>query len=280
MSICHKGDNMSYSLYIIVFPNNKKYVGITTNLKARKNQHKNRSNKKEYQHLKLYRAINKYGFKNLKWEIHSDYPSQDELIKAEVDIIAKLKTNIIKFGYNTTDGGEGHLGFSPSAETREKISKANKGKPKPPGFKEHLSNIRKGKGNPMFGKTISNKQKQILSKASSGEKNVNAKLSNKQADEIRNKYKTGKYLIQDLAKIYNLSRNTISKIIKNKAYKSDNIVVNPDITGNHKFTFKQAENIRKMYKTKKYTYSDLGKIFNVGIDTIGRIIKKETYINP
>lgn len=40
-----------------------------------------------------------------------------------------------------------------SKEAREKISIANKGKKKPDGFSEHLSEIRKGENNPMFGKS-------------------------------------------------------------------------------------------------------------------------------
>ena len=70
---------MEYCLYIITFPNNKKYIGITTNFRARKNKHKYRKDKKAYQHLKLYRAINKYGFDNLIWKTYTNYSSEEEL---------------------------------------------------------------------------------------------------------------------------------------------------------------------------------------------------------
>lgn len=211
---------MNFYLYIITFPNNKKYIGITINIIARQNKHKNRSKKVEYQHLPLYRAINKYGFQNLKWDIINSYSSWKELCQAEINAISNFKTNVKEYGYNTTAGGEGHLKFTPSEETRLKLSKANKGKPKSNEFKEILSKSRMGINNPAFGKPTSLKQKQSVSMAVRGEKNGNAKLTQNQANDIRDKYKSGKYLIQNLAKEYNLNRNAISKIIKNKSYKN------------------------------------------------------------
>ncbi len=265
---------MKFCLYIITFPNNKKYVGITTNFLSRKNKHKNRAKKSKYQHLKLYRAINKYGFNNLKWEFYTNYHTWKDLSKAEIDMIFKL--NSMKLGYNTTNGGEGHLGFKPSKETKEKISKSNKNRPKPLGFKEHLSKIRLGVNNPMYGATTSKKQKEAVSKASKGEKNVNSKLTNKQINEIRNKYKSGKYLIQELAKNYNINRNAISKIIQNKSY-IDSKYITIKLEGNNKLIFNQAEKIRKLYKTNNHTQKEIAKMFNVCVHTIFRIIHNKTY---
>ena len=207
-------------LYIIVFPNNKKYVGITNNFRSRKNKHKFRSTSFEYSHLKLYRAIKKYGFDNLIWKNYKQYKNRKDANNAEIKLISQLDTTNIKFGYNTTLGGEGSIGLSPTAETREKISKANRNRPKPPGFSEHLSKLRTGSKNPMYGKKSSKKQKRAVSKATSGENNINAKLSNRQANKIREKYKSGKYLIKDLAELYNLNINIISRIIKRKTYTS------------------------------------------------------------
>lgn len=265
---------MKFCLYIITFPNNKKYIGITTNFSTRKTDHKSRAKQKRCQHLKLYRAINKYGFDNLKWNSETSYPTWEELNKAEIDMISKLKTNSKKFGYNSTSGG--HLGFSPSQETRDKISRAHKNKPKPPGFKEHLSKIRIGSNNPMFGRSASKKQKEAVSKASKGEKNKNSKLTNKQADEIRNEYNSGNYLIQDLAKKYNVNRRAISDIIKNKSY-INNAYSFINLSGNNKLTNEQAKEIRKLYKTNNYTKTEIAKMFKVCYHTIFRIINNETY---
>lgn len=267
---------MKLSLYIITFPNNKKYVGITTNFSARKNKHKNRAKKSKYNHLKIYRAINKYGFDNLQWSVDNNYSTWDELNKSEINIISKLKTNLIEFGYNSTAGGEGHLGFSPSKETRDKISKANKGKIISDSQKQFLSLTRMGKNNPMYGRPTSKKQKEAASKASKGEKNINSKLTNKQATEIRNKYKSGDYLIIELAKEYNLNKNTVSKLLKNKSYVDLEYSITI-INFSKKLTFAQAQEIRKLYSTNNYTQKEIAGMFNVSFDTIFRIIHNKTY---
>lgn len=47
-----------------------------------------------------------------------------------------------------------------------------------------------------------------------GERNPNAKLSNKQVEEIRELYASGNYQQVDLAKMFNISFQTISKIVR------------------------------------------------------------------
>lgn len=51
-----------------------------------------------------------------------------------------------------------------------------------------------------------------------GENVSNSVLSNKQAEEIRIKYKTGKYFYKDLAKNYGVSDTLIGNLIRNKTY--------------------------------------------------------------
>lgn len=261
----------------MIFPNKKRYFGITKNFKARQNKHKNRAKKKQYQHLKLYRAINKYGFKNIIWDIYKSYTTWSGAQKGEIKCIAKYNTTDINFGYNTTSGGEGHLGYSPSSKTRQKISLANKGKIRSKKQKEILSKSRLGSGNPMFGKHSSDKQKSAVSQSSSGEKNANAKLTNKLAKEIRNKYVSGKYLIQDLAEEYKVNRNNISKILKNKSYKDPHYKF-VDLQGNNKFTTQQAKKIKQLYATNNYTQKQLAEMFKVHWSTIFRILNSSTYI--
>lgn len=49
-------------------------------------------------------------------------------------------------GYNCTLGGDGHLGFKVSEETKQKISKSNTGKKRSAEAKLKMSEIQKGKG--------------------------------------------------------------------------------------------------------------------------------------
>lgn len=51
-----------------------------------------------------------------------------------------------------------------------------------------------------------------------GERNNRVKLTQSQVDEIREKYKTGNYLLVTLSKEYKVSISQISKIVKHKAW--------------------------------------------------------------
>lgn len=49
---------------------------------------------------------------------------------------------------NLTEGGEGHSGFSPSAETRQKMAERHRGKPKPEHVRLAVSRAQRGVPNP------------------------------------------------------------------------------------------------------------------------------------
>lgn len=51
-----------------------------------------------------------------------------------------------------------------------------------------------------------------------GEKSVNAKLTNAQAEEVQVKYFSGKVSQNTLAKQYGVSRQTVSAIVRYKKY--------------------------------------------------------------
>lgn len=77
--------------------------------------------------FKMYNAIQKYGWENIKHEILFENLTKEEAEEKEIELIAQYKSNQIQFGYNTENGGNsvGKL----SQETREKISNKLKGKP-------------------------------------------------------------------------------------------------------------------------------------------------------
>lgn len=54
-----------------------------------------------------------------------------------------------------------------------------------------------------------------------GEENVFSKIKNTQAEEIRQKYSTGKFSHRDLALEYELAHTTIGKIVRKERYKND-----------------------------------------------------------
>ncbi len=101
---------------------------------------------------------------------------------------------------NMTDGGGGAKGWIPSSKTRANISKALKGKKKPP---------------------MTAETKAKISKAHQGEKGNNAKLTDDIVTEIIYKCKFHYYhgMVNDLAKKYGVHRRTISAIKNNIKWK-------------------------------------------------------------
>jgi len=103
-------------------PNGKKYIGITMlELEGRWQKGKG------YKNQLFDRAIKKYGWENIEHEVLHENLTKEQAIKIEIDLIKNHQCTNPKFGYNTTIGGEGSNGFSPSEETRKKMSEAVKG---------------------------------------------------------------------------------------------------------------------------------------------------------
>ena len=124
-----------------IFPNNKKYIGITS-LKPKYRW----SDGKGYKKQKLmYRAILKYGWENIKHEILYTNLSETEAKKKEIELIEKYKSNDENYGYNQTLGGDGTLGFKLSQEIKEKLSKLHLGIPRSQETKRKISESEKGK---------------------------------------------------------------------------------------------------------------------------------------
>lgn len=138
-----------------ITPNNKKYVGITSksNPEYRWIKGKGYINNEHF-----YRAINKYGWENIKHIVVAKGLSKEEACLLETKLITKHKTHDEKFGYNNTFGGETNI---PSEHTLQKM----RGK-----F---------GPLNPMFGKKMPESAKQKLR-----EINLGKKMSQESKDKI------------------------------------------------------------------------------------------------
>lgn len=91
--------NKSYYLYEHVFPNGKKYIGITSDIENRWQNGNNYKNQR-----KVANAINHYGWENIKHNIIVGGLDKDQAEKLEEYLIAELHT--IENGYNTTIGGD------------------------------------------------------------------------------------------------------------------------------------------------------------------------------
>jgi len=105
---------------------NKIYIGKTVGQLSRRMSHhywEARNGGNSYFH----NALMKYDRDSFVWEVLDTVMFSDLLFDLEKFYIAKYNC-MSPNGYNLTAGGEGATGFIKSAETREKISLANRGR--------------------------------------------------------------------------------------------------------------------------------------------------------
>ncbi len=141
----------NYKLYVHIAPNGKRYYGITsTKPKYRWN------NGKGYKDNPYFtKAINKYGWNNIKHEVLLDGLTKHEAQELEQYMIQWYDTANRDYGYNLSLGGESG---NHSEETKQKISKSIKDKMLSDEYKDKL---RKAK----LGKKHSEEHNQQISKA-------------------------------------------------------------------------------------------------------------------
>ena len=172
-------------IYRCTLPNGKMYIGQTyRELNDRIHEHLRKSKIKTEigYNYPFYRAIRKYGEKNLKWDILDYANTKDELNEKEKYWISYYNTyirNKNSNGYNQTIGGEGQNGLVHNKESKEKIRKSEL-----------------------------------------GENNTNAKLTKEQVLQIVDLSKQNKFSQVELSKIFKTSEATISRILSGMRWSS------------------------------------------------------------
>ena len=92
-----------YVVYLLTFPNGKKYVGITNNFERRMRQHKHSATTSIV--TPLYAAIRKYGFDSITSTIvHRG--SRSSAAHIEIATIRVMNLRDRQYGYNLTRGGD------------------------------------------------------------------------------------------------------------------------------------------------------------------------------
>lgn len=195
-------------MYIHTTPNNKKYIGITHNpVSVRWGSMGNK-----YRMCKFfYKAIEKYGWDNIKHDIILTGLSDLEAKQTEKELIAKYKTNNPNYGYNRTEGGDGVRGYRPTPETRAKLSNALLGNKRRVGIKhtdeekellrismignkhllghKHSEETRQKMSDAHKGRKVSDETRKKLSISSMGNK---SNLGRKYTEEIKAKISASK----------------------------------------------------------------------------------------
>lgn len=303
-----------YKIECIV--NNRIYIGQTkfNNPMKRFKQHVNTS--KKLQGYALHNAIRTHGEENFNIETLYESDNQDELNEKEKYYIEFYKSKTTENGYNILSGGKGVIykridtsttriekisaslkeyhktadksvmaercrnifkGKKLSPEHVEKIREYRKDKEK---SKEHIEKIR----NAIIEKYKNGDTYNNISRPNMKINQINyyksqSKFTKEDIDKIRNLYKTKQNTQIEIAKMYNVSNHTISKIITNKTHKYYNDNLNePRII--HKKKKLSDDDIRYIRKNKDIMkHRDLAKQFNVSETAIYGITKGKTYLN-
>lgn len=144
--------------------NNKLYFDITC-----KKPEIRWANGTGYKKQPFYRAIKKYGWDNFEHIIIKDNLPEACAKTLEKILIYKYNTRNPKYGYNTTDGGDGTCGYSFSQD-----------------YKDSLRIIRSGENNSFYGKQHSDESKCKMREARLGKTpwNKGMKLSDKEKQLI------------------------------------------------------------------------------------------------
>lgn len=101
---------MSTSVYILTLTDGRRYVGITVDTRKRLRDHLVADSR-------VGRALRKHGLRSM--EVVAEGMERSEACIMEQKLIAELGTHP---GLNLTAGGEGSVGWEPSAETCQKIA--------------------------------------------------------------------------------------------------------------------------------------------------------------
>ena len=130
--------NENYKVYMHIFPNGKKYIGITKqSLKERFDSGYG------YKIPPMKNAIQKYGWENVEHKLLFDKLTKEEAYQKEIELIEIYQTTNPQYGYNISKGGTGSNGCVPSIETRLKMSKSHKGRVFSQSSKDKISKSRR-----------------------------------------------------------------------------------------------------------------------------------------
>jgi group I intron endonuclease len=265
--------------------NGKIYIGSTTCFKKRFRDHRKYLKEKKHKNKHLQSAWDKYGEENFVFEILEKLENDSGLIAREQFFIDSLKPeyNICKIAGNS-------LGVKRTEETKNKYSGEN----------HYFTKLNWEKVNKI--REEYTKIKSVTTQKLSEKYNVSCaivvnvlrnncwkdknyiplekgykkkKIERETALEIRKLYTEESYSQNELAKKYNLSRSGIEQIIRNKVWTSEDYTYFPKNI--KKLTIEQVSEIKEKYKPYKYTVEQLAEEYKVSTDTIGRILRNETY---
>jgi len=140
-----KGNEKDSGIYIIRNSvNSKVYVGSAASFKKRFSAHLNSLKRGDHHSKLLQRFSNKYGLETLSFELVATC-CIESLISTEQHFIVFYKAADAAYGFNHCPIAGSTRGFSPTKETRRKISETQRGRKLSPDFCAKLSIAQTGR---------------------------------------------------------------------------------------------------------------------------------------
>ena len=218
---CDPDTLYNWTIYKIISPSNKIYIGQTVNFKKRMSHYKN--NESKAQKL-IYRSIKKYGWEQHRVEIVEEFIGIKKLVnEKEIFWIDFYKCNRSKYpkgnGLNLTDGGEGTVGNKLSERSKNLISKANTGrKMSAESLRKRVETLKslppktKEERNKITEKVLATKTLRNSFGSAKGADNSNTKLTESQVLEIISRYNSEED-ITSIAKELEINTSIVEHVI-------------------------------------------------------------------
>lgn len=227
----------------------KSYIGQTTqNIVERFQDHRARAKGAEKNRSAIHHAIARYGWETFHKSVIEICQSQEELDSAEQHWI-KFFNTIAPNGYNIAAGGSG--GGAMTAEIKEKIAKAKRGKPRDAKTLAALAAARLGKF---------------------GESAANVKLSWEIVRSIRHEYSNGASGVF-LSRKYNVTISRVSSIVLGNSWPDPNY---KPIRRNKKYKGKLTTEDIEAIRLSAEFYNKIAEQYGVSVYIVGQI-KNGTY---
>lgn len=275
-------------IYKINFPNNKSYIGLSSNIQKRMIAHH-----KTHDNLPVHRAIEKYGLKEENVQILEFFSKIDrkKLQEREKYWIAYYETYKEEKGYNLTLGGDGASEgiYNSSAKLNQEAldslvqelieckifikDLANKYGLSP----EAISDINQGKR--YYNASLSyplRKSKKFTSeemKKITGVNKSSSKFNEEQLLQIICLLKGNKFKMSEIANFFNCSISTISNINKGTHYYNPLESYPIRKSAALKISEFILQQIYSLLKDTNLSYEEISKKFNLARSTISRIDK-------
>jgi len=240
----------------------KKYIGSAIDIDVRWKNHKKSCRSRIHENSYFQNAWNKYGEQSFQFQV-LEKCEKEKLLEREQYWLDFYKSYERNNGYNICCVAGSSLGIKRSEETRKKISVA-----------------KKGWVSPMRGTKMTNEMKKKLSEAhkgiQAGEKHPAAILTWEKVREIRQKYLTGSYSYNTLAKEYDVEKHVVGFVVTNKTWKEkDHIEIKRE--KREKLNWDIIREIRNKYEIGNYFQRELSKEYNISLSNISRIVNNITW---